>query len=153
MGLEDIYKKQIEANSIEKHEEELNNKLGIIQLVYADDQFRLQLEKEDNLEIQEEKGIKFSDILEKDTSIINLLSREYEKRKTKDSPEKEFFIENVKKGLDLIYSKKSDNWKEETLGFIEMKCDEIGEKRPEKTEKKNEAGILHYVLLKNIQSI
>lgn len=149
MSIESIYRNQISAESVERHEEKLNEKLELTQLIYADDQYKLQLEREDNFEIKEEKGIKFSDILERDTAIGANLSSEYEKRKKDESPDKEVFLENIKEKINLIYQKRMDSWKEEVVECIKIECDKLGERRKEKTEDKNEVGIIHYVFRKN----
>lgn len=89
--------------------------------------------------------------MERDTAIIGLLKREYEKRgRVGSSDEKESFLNRMKDGINQIYSSKEEDWEEKVVGYIKRECSDLG-RRKNGEEKKNEVGIIHYSLLKNKQ--
>jgi hypothetical protein len=144
MGIENKILQPIRADNLKTHEQELGEKLELIQLVYADDQFRQQSEREDSANLAEERNLKFSDIIQAVTSIGRQIRHEFDHRTNHANIGADEFMDGIYAAFDRIYSAYPENWKEQMLKFVRTELEKLGMSSTEPEEGKKYAGMLNY---------
>ncbi|HRY82705.1 MAG TPA: hypothetical protein P5232_03325 [Candidatus Moranbacteria bacterium] len=134
-----LQENKIEARGKEIHEKELNEKLEMIQFIYADEQYQKEIEKE-------LAPTSFYDILERDTGVISKIKDEHE-RILKDDDQIAEDLGKIKNKINEIYARKNEDWKKEIVQFLGSIHERFNRKEDEKNVKK--AGIFIYNIIKS----
>jgi hypothetical protein len=128
----------IEAENLEKHGEELEKRLRVIQLSFAER--KLAEEKENDPEL------KFSAVMGMYTSLIEDLRMEYKKRRSKKEEGFGEFLQPIVVEIDRMYGQKKEGWQEEIIDLAFRKMKELGPVQSDgkKIPEDKKAGFIHY---------
>ncbi|MFA7319345.1 MAG: hypothetical protein WC022_01990 [Parcubacteria group bacterium] len=139
-NFENINTQNIEAENVEVHEKELNRKLEAIQLTYAEERYRKELEMGND-------SVSFADFIEQNTGIISRLKTGYDRSLSDKLDDEDIFLENIKKEIDDMYAEKNERWQEKMLEVLDYAHNRL-DPRKESWEGVERLGILHYTVSK-----